>query len=123
MPNGENMQSTRCWLSAACLVFLVGTAWLAIPAQAQTFAYVSNNFSGSVSVIDTTSNTVSATVGVGNCPFGLAVTPNGSHVYVADDCSASVSVIDTATNTVSATVSVSGFALGVAMAPDGARTY
>ena len=38
-----------------------------------------------VSVIDTATNTVIATIPVGSSPFGVAVTPDGSKVYVAND--------------------------------------
>ena len=45
---------------------------------AQTKAYVTNNSDNTVSVIDTGTNTVIATVPVGLNPSGIAVTPNGS---------------------------------------------
>jgi YVTN family beta-propeller protein len=69
--------------------------------------YVTNWQSNSVSVIDTTSGTVVATItdGVGTAPNGLAISRDGSRVYVANDQSATISVIDTATNTVVAQVS------------------
>ena len=51
-------------------------------------------------MIDTATNTVVATVAVGNGPEGVAVTPDGTKVYVANASSANVSVIKTATNTV-----------------------
>jgi YVTN family beta-propeller protein len=60
-----------------------------------------------VSVIDTETNTVTATIPVGPGPLGVAVTPDGRKVYVAKrGLSGTVSVIDTATNTVIATVPV-----------------
>ena len=59
-----------------------------------------------VSVIDTATNNVTATVTVGNNPFGVAVTPDGTKVYVANRVSNNVSVIDTATNNVTATVNM-----------------
>jgi len=66
--------------------------------------YVANQISsavpGTVSVIDTTTNTVIASPSVGVLPEGLAVTPDGSKVYVANFGSNTVSVIATATNTV-----------------------
>ena len=62
-------------LGLACLVSLLGMALLAIPAQAQTFAYVTN-YANTVSVIDTASNTVVATIPVGRSPYGLAINPN-----------------------------------------------
>jgi len=41
-------------------------------------AYVANFGAGTVSVIDTATRTVSATVGVGDFPFGVAVAPGGA---------------------------------------------
>jgi YVTN family beta-propeller protein len=72
-----------------------------------------------VSVIATATNTVTATIPVGDFPFGVAVTPDGSKVYVTN--SNSVSVIATPTNTVTATIPVGG--LGVAVTPDGSKVY
>ena len=80
---------------------------LAFPSLATgaPFAYITNSGSNSVSVIDTATNTVIATVAVGFNPWGVAVHPDGSRVYVAK-YSQTVSVIDTATNTVVGTVQV-----------------
>jgi YVTN family beta-propeller protein len=58
---------------------------------------------GTVSVIDTASNTVVGTpIPVGGEPEGVAVTPDGKHAYVTNAAFSigSVSVIDTAINTV-----------------------
>jgi YVTN family beta-propeller protein len=44
-------------------------------AQAQTRAYVANFGSNTVSVIDTATNTVVATITVGPQPLGIAITP------------------------------------------------
>jgi YVTN family beta-propeller protein len=44
-------------------------------AQAQTRAYVTNWGSSTVTVIDTATNTVVATIPVGVDPFGVAITP------------------------------------------------
>ena len=66
--------------------------------------YVAILDDNNVSVIDTASNTVVATVPVGTNLQGVAVTPDGKHVYVTNANSlGTVSVIDTATNTVEAT--------------------
>jgi YVTN family beta-propeller protein len=61
-------------------------------------AYITNAIGNTVSVIDTATNTVTATITVGNSSHGVAVTPDGSKVYVATDAFPNgVSVIDTAT--------------------------
>jgi YVTN family beta-propeller protein len=64
------------------------------------YAYVTNEGSGTVSVISTGSNTVRATINVGSAPSGVAVTPNGEYAYVTNIIDDSVSVINTSTNTV-----------------------
>ena len=83
--------------------------WLRVPGGAA--GWVSGlrprRSSDTVSVIDTATNTVTATIPVGEGPqfFGVAL-PDGSAVYIPHPDSRTVSVIDTATNTVTATVQV-----------------
>ena len=60
--------------------------------------YVSNGGDASVSVIDTATNKVTATIAVGKRPWGLALTPDGKKLYVANGRSDSISVIDTEKN-------------------------
>jgi len=87
------------------------------------FAYVTNASGDSVSVINVATNTIAATIPVGDEPRGLAITPDGSHVYVANRRSNTVSVINTATNTVAATIQVGTEPVGVAVNPAGTRAY
>ena len=84
---------------------------------------MTNQRDGTVSVINTASNTVVATVGVGSFPHGVAITPDGTRAYVTNEGSFTVSVIDTASNTVVATVPVERLPNGVAITPDGTRAY
>jgi YVTN family beta-propeller protein len=58
----------------------------------------------SVTVINTATNTVMATVGVGAIPTDVSISPDEAHAYVTNAGAKSVSVIDTATKTVVATV-------------------
>lgn len=80
-------------------------------------AYVTNHGSSNVSVIDTATNTVSATVDVGVDPFGVAITADGKFVYVTNTGSNNVSVIDTATNKVVAEITVGSRPFGMAINP------
>ena len=41
-------------------------------------------YDNTVSVINTATNTVSATITVGTDPYGVSVSPDGSKVYVAN---------------------------------------
>ena len=84
------------------LVSIVGAA---------PFAYITNLSSNNVSVINTTTNNVTATEPVGIDPNGVAITPDGSKVYVANNGheyvpGKTVSEIDTITNNVTATVNL-----------------
>jgi YVTN family beta-propeller protein len=115
-----------------------------------TFAYVANTGNLSpltgtggttVAVINTATNTVTATVVTGDDPVALAVTPNGQFVFVANHGGivvvgfnggilGTVSVISTATNTVTATISAGFGSLSstispndVAITPNGAYAY
>jgi len=84
---------------------------------------MTNVLADRVSVIDTASNTVVASVPVGVTPSDVAVTPDGTLVYVTNYNSNNVSVIATASNTVVATVPVGTGPEGVAVTPDGKHAY
>ena len=88
----------------------------------QSLVYVANNVDGSVSVIDTATNTVVASIAVGSSPLGLAVSADGTRVYVANEISTYISVIDTASNTVT-TIGIGSPSFDVAFSPDGTRAY
>jgi len=109
-------------------IALVSTAMilmLASIASAAPFAYVTNEGSNSVSVIDTATNTVvGSPITVGSQPIGIAITPNGAYAYVTNTGSNSVSVIDTATNTVVGNpISVGSYPYDIAITPNGAYAY
>ncbi len=67
-------------IAAVAVAGLLGSA----QALAQN-AYITNENDNTVSVIDTATNTViGSPIPVGNNPYGVAVTPDGSKVYVAN---------------------------------------
>ena len=71
-------------------------------------AYVTNQASATVSVIDLTTNQKTQDIPVGVEPYGIALTPDASRAYVTNSASNTVSVIDTASNTVVATIKIPG---------------
>jgi YVTN family beta-propeller protein len=85
--------------------------------------YVSNNLDNSVSVIDSGTNLVSATVSAGLAPAGLAVSPDNSRVYVVNKLDNTVSVIAVASDAVVGTVTVGSGPESIAISPDGRRAY
>jgi YVTN family beta-propeller protein len=129
MSRNNSNRSRAAWARgfvALCAVLAMGLGLMARPAEAAPFGYVANFDDGTVSVIDTATNTVVATVPVGPA-IGVAVTPDGNHACAANSSLESVSVIATGTNTVVATVPlglpVGSAAIGVAVRPDGKHAY
>jgi YVTN family beta-propeller protein len=86
-------------------------------------AYISNANSHNVSVIDTATNNVTATIPVGLGPWASAINPTGTRAYVTNLTDGTVSVIDTALNSVIATVPVGASPSGVAVNPAGTKVY
>lgn len=106
-------------LGVTLLAFLM----LVSTAGASPFAYIANEDSNNISVIDTTTGKVTATISVGSNPVGVAINPDGTKVYVANAHSNDVSIIDTATNDVIATVSAGKSPQGIAVSPSGKWVY
>ena len=89
--------------STNCSIFNVGTnPWSSV--LVGTDLYVGNYGSDNVSVVDTTTNEITATITVGDSPrFSTLV---GTNLYIVNRFSNTVSVIDTTSNTVIASVAV-----------------
>ena len=88
-------------------------------------AYVTNANADTVSVINTATNAVvGSPITVGDVPFGIAITPDGTKAYVTNQFDDTVSVINTATNAVvGSPIPVGAEPSGVAISPDGAFAY
>lgn len=87
----------------------------------------------SVEVIDTASNTLTATITIGNLPTvqtpgvllaAIAISPDGTRAYVSNAEGNQIWAIDTGSNQVVATIptAVLGF-VGMSINPDGSRLY
>lgn len=88
------------------------------------YAYIASSYENTVSVINTLTDSVIATIPVGKYPFGVAVSPDGSKVYITNMGDNSISVIDTASNTVVANISKVGSQPGgLAVSRDGTKLY
>jgi YVTN family beta-propeller protein len=104
-------------------VTAVLTALAAGSAFAQFRAYITSPESNNVSVIDTATTSVVATVPVGTYPTAVAVTGYGAAAYVVNSRSNSVSVIDTVLNQVVNTIAVDALPYRIAITPDGTKAY
>lgn len=116
------------WIAGSALGALLGTVILGLgtsQATAAPFAYVTNLLPAGVSVVDTATNQITATVAFPSMsdPIAAAFTPDQKKVYVLGD-NGSVFVMDTATNIVSANpITVGGLPMGIAITPDGKQVY
>ncbi|MDQ1253154.1 MAG: hypothetical protein QG646_2302 [Euryarchaeota archaeon] len=113
------------------LLFLILFLFIESASTAQSgssteYAYVPNEKTNDVSIINTTTNTVISTVPVGNNPVGVAVNHNGTRVYVTnygndDDLGYTFSIINTGTDEVITRLVDEGKGIkpfGVAITPD-----
>ncbi len=66
---------------------------------------------------------VVATVGVGDRPDQVAITPDGSTAYISNRTSDTVSVLSLESNSVITTIPVGASPHGVAVTPDGSRVF
>jgi YVTN family beta-propeller protein len=97
---------------------IASVTWVAITPDGRT-AYVTNFGGGTVTPINTATNTAGATIAVGSNPFGVAITPDGRTAYVTNDLGAgTVTPINTATKTPGATIPVGSNPFAVAVTPD-----
>lgn len=103
----------RTLLAVSALALISGAA------AAGPKAYVGNFKDNTVSVIDTATGKITATVPVVAGPHGIAITRDGHRVYVCGDGSSAVSVIDTATDRVAHTIEVGKSPHGNRLTPDG----
>jgi YVTN family beta-propeller protein len=87
--------------------------------------YVTNAYSGNVSIIDTATQTVTSTIlTVGKYPQGIAVNATGTRAYVANSDSSDVTILDLVNNKTLATVPIaSGYPVGVALNANDTRVY
>jgi len=103
-----------------CWVGLAVCPAEAAPLDSAPMAYVSNLDDSTVSVIDTSTNSVVATVPVPCRTKSVVITPDDAFVYAnGETC---IAVIATATNTVVATLAAAGRD-GMAITPDGYFVY
>jgi len=105
------------FIVAALLWLLASLA----PAGAAPFAYITNQGSHDVSVIDLASQRVVATVPVGRAPAGVVASSRAGRVYVSNPESRTISVIDMRLQAVVDTLAAGSGPVGLDVSADGAR--
>jgi YVTN family beta-propeller protein/cysteine-rich repeat protein len=91
--------------------------------SAKVLVLVTNFEDDTLTIVDATTDTVAASVSVGDGPWAAALHPLGTETYVTNREGSSVSVLDLASRTVQGTIAVGGQPHGVVFDPAGARAY
>jgi serine/threonine protein kinase, bacterial len=86
-------------------------------------AYVTDNGSGRLAVIDLAGRGLVASVPVGDQPHGLVLDPRGQRVYIANSEGFSLGVLDAATDTLKTTIALQFQPDDVGLSPDGRLAY
>ncbi len=86
-------------------------------------AYAASNASGTVSILDTGTLTISTPAAPLIAPAGVALTPDNVYLYVANSTANTISVIDTVSRTIIATIPVGTTPWGVTVTPDNSHVY
>jgi YVTN family beta-propeller protein len=110
----------RLLLTAICVLISAGLA------AAYPNAYVANSGTSTVKVIDTSNNSVAATINLpaSAYPKSVAVSRSGQYIFVASESAMQIAMIDALTNTVVKTFNVSPFPPGgLAVNPAETRLY
>ena len=97
------------------------TGTVTVTPKSKGYAYICN--STTVSVIDLSINSISATINVGNNPYSVAISPDGTTGYVMNNADNTVSIFNTVTNTVTKTLIVGVNPLFCVFSPDGTKAY
>ena len=87
------------------------------------FAYIPNEITNTVSVIDLESNRVTKTIKVGKKPIGVVVSRDNKKVYIINNEGGTVSVIDVPTNSIVATIKVGILPVDMCLNKDGSVGY
>jgi YVTN family beta-propeller protein len=123
MKIGWPLVSSPLWslLPSVFRAYLICCAGIALPSAAAPFAYITNQGSHDVSVIDLATQAVVATVPVGRSPAGVVASSLAGRVYVSNPDSKTISVIDMRSQTVVDTLPAGDGPVGVDVSADGTQ--
>src|SRR4029450_4581974 len=108
------MMPTR-WLSLLVVLAVGG----ANPAAFAATAYVPNEGSATISVIDTTTDQVTATIRHGTKPRGIAIARDGERLYLSEQTGNALVVVDLVKGATIATIPLGDSPEAIYLSPDG----
>lgn len=98
-------------------------ATITVTPKVRGYAYVTDQNSGLVSVVDVAANKVITDIETDSNPYETVLSADGSTVYVSCIGSNNIDVISTATNKVVKTISIGIPPSGITLSPDGSKLY
>ena len=120
--NGNSIVKISSYDGSSGLPLNTGTLPSAIVTNSDgTKAYVADMTDGTVSVVDTITNTKISNITVGTEPKGIVLSQDNTKLYVAND--GTISIIDTNTNIVIDTINTGIQNSGIVISPDGNTLY
>ncbi len=111
----ETMNTPRLFISRLAGSLALSAALMSFAAWAAPFAYVPNEKSGTISVIDTENDTVVAEIKAGDKPRGLAASIDGKTLYVSDQPNNALVKIDLEQRVASGTIDLGESPEGVSI--------
>jgi YVTN family beta-propeller protein len=120
-----NRHRQRVITDVLCTFALLFSAVMPPASQAKSVAqlYVANTDSGTVSVVNSATNTEVTQIPGGTSNREVDVTPDGTRAYVAIPNTDEVAVIDTSTSGVVTTIPVGDSPRHITISPDGGLGY
>ncbi len=91
-----------------------------------TYAYVTNSSVNTLSVINTATNAITATIPFGQSPGDVAFTPNGARAYIVNESPGTLSVVNTVDRVVLVNLDIVTGTSGpadISISHDGARAF
>jgi len=99
------------------------TATIKVTPVPTSYAYIANQGSNMIAVVNCTTHKVIKSISGGSIPVGIVTSADGERVYIANNDASTVSVINTADNTLLTSIPVGNSPYGIAISPDGTRVY
>ena len=94
-------------------------AYCCISVHAAPFAYVANERSGTVSIIDVATDAMVGDISAGKKPRGMTASIDGKRLFVSDQPASALQVVDIATRKITGKIDLGESPEGVYRSPDG----
>ncbi|TWI98641.1 gliding motility-associated-like protein [Mucilaginibacter frigoritolerans] len=99
------------------------TATITATPVATGFAYVTNFNNGTLTIVNTATNSFVTNINVNTTPEGISVSPDGTKAYITNEGINTVSVFNAANNSLQTTIPVGNTPWGICTSPDGNLVY